>query len=39
MIVKTLLDLTGQTAVATGSTFDLEMPKGNRGIVQVKGSN
>lgn len=35
MIVKTLLDVTSQASPVDGSTFDLEMPKGNRGLVQV----
>lgn len=39
MIVKTLMSVTGQTSTTDGATFNLEMPKGNRGLVQVKGAN
>tara|TARA_Y100001973_G_scaffold97767_1_gene154345 strand:+ start:6842 stop:7162 length:321 start_codon:yes stop_codon:yes gene_type:complete len=35
MIVKTVIDVTSRTTNLDGSTFDLEMPKGNRGIAQV----
>jgi hypothetical protein len=39
MIVKTLLDKTGQTSTVDGETFIIHMPKSNRGIVMVQGAN